>query len=239
MKKLAAIIIACTLLLVAVRFAFGGNDDSIISYTCKADKIEMFWKDRNGRPLRSINNLKYYVDTVLREDLLFAMNGGMYKTDNSPLGLYVENGQTFMPLNESNEPGATGNFYLRPNGVFYVTMKNQAAICKTEQFDKKAKIKYATQSGPMLLIDGRIHPAFKRGSKNLNIRNGVGILPNGTVLFAMSKAGINFYDFAVYFKSMGCMNALYLDGYVSRTYLPEKNWIQTDGNFGVMIGVTK
>lgn len=239
MKKLAAIIIICTLLLTAVTFAFNTNDARFITYTTTADKISMYWKDRDGRPLRSISNLKYYVDTVLHEDLLFAMNGGMYKTDNSPLGLYIEDGQTFMPLNESNEPGITGNFYMRPNGVFYITMKNQAVICKTEQFDKKAKIKYATQSGPMLIIDGQIHPAFKRGSKNLNIRNGVGILPDGSVLFAMSKTGINFYDLALYFKSMGCTNALYLDGFVSRTYLPEKNWIQTDGNFGVMIGVTK
>lgn len=228
----------CTLLLTAVTFAFNTDDNRFITYTTGADKISMYWKDKNGFALRSIANLKKYVDDQ-QEDLLFAMNGGMYKTDNSPLGLYVENGQTFMPLNEANEPGVIGNFYMKPNGVFYITMKNQAVICKTEQFDKKAKIKYATQSGPMLLIDGRIHPAFKRGSKNLNIRNGVGILPDGKVLFAMSKGGINFYDFALYFKSMGCMNALYLDGYVSRTYLPEKNWVQTDGNFGVMIGVTK
>ncbi|WP_242604841.1 phosphodiester glycosidase family protein [Flavobacterium subsaxonicum] len=54
----------------------------------------------------------------------------------------------------------------------------------------------------------------------------------------MSKEPINFYDFAQYFKDMGCNNALYLDGYVSRTYLPEQNWIQADGNFGVIIGVT-
>ena len=54
----------------------------------------------------------------------------------------------------------------------------------------------------------------------------------------MSKKEVSFYDFANYFKSMGCKNALYLDGFVSLTYLPEQNWIQTDGNFGVIIGVT-
>ena len=54
----------------------------------------------------------------------------------------------------------------------------------------------------------------------------------------MSKVGVNFYDFANYFKRIGCKNALYLDGFVSRTYLPEKEWIQTDGNFGVIVGVT-
>ena len=73
----------------------------------------------------------------------------------------------------------------------------------------------------------------------MNIRNGVGILPNNNVVFAISKTEINFYDFAEYFQQLGCKNALYLDGFVSRMYLPEKNWTQTDGNFGVLIGVTK
>jgi uncharacterized protein YigE (DUF2233 family) len=112
-------------------------------------------------------------------------------------------------------------------------------ICKTENFLSNEKIKYATQSGPMLVIDGEIHTAFKKNSTNLNIRNGVGILPNNQIIFAISKKEINFYDFAEYFKKLGCKNALYLDGFVSRTYLPEKNWKQFDGNFGVIIGVTE
>jgi len=89
----------------------------------------------------------------------------------------------------------------------------------------------------MLLINGAFHTAFKKGSANTNIRNAVGILPDNKVIFAMSSQPINFYDLAGYFRNMGCQNALYLDGFVSRTYLPEKNWIQTDGNFGVIIGV--
>ena len=133
---------------------------------------------------------------------------------------------------------ANGNFYLKPNGVFYITDKNIAGISVTEKFDSK-NIKYATQSGPMLLIYSKIHPDFKADSKNLNIRNGVGILPNNKIVFAMSKKEINLYDFANYFKKLGCKNALYLDGFVSRTYLPKEDWFQTDGNFGVMIGITK
>jgi uncharacterized protein YigE (DUF2233 family) len=137
-----------------------------------------------------------------------------------------------------NTKSGNGNFYLKPNGVFYITTDNAPVICDTKDFNNNGKIKYATQSGPMLVIDGKIHTEFKEGSKNLNIRNGVGILPDNSVVFAMSKIEINFYDFANYFKRMGCKNALYLDGFVSRTYLPEQNWTQTDGNFGVLIGVT-
>ena len=131
-----------------------------------------------------------------------------------------------------------GNFYLKPNGVFYLTKDKKAAICQTTDFQASNEIIFATQSGPLLLLNGAIHPAFRQGSPNVTIRSGVGILPDGKVIFAMSKTPMNFYDFAEYFKNRGCQNALYLDGFVSRTYLPEKDWAQTDGNFGVIIGVT-
>lgn len=91
----------------------------------------------------------------------------------------------------------------------------------------------------MLVIDGNLHKKLTKGSKNLHIRNGVGVLPNGNLLFAMSKEKINFYDFASFFQKNGCKNALYLDGFVSKTYLPEKNYKQDDGNFGVIIGIIK
>ena len=160
----------------------------------------------------------------------------MYKKDNSPQGLFIENKIVKSEIDTSN---GNGNFYLKPNGVFYLTTEKNPIICETEDFVNNVKIKYATQSGPMLVIDGEIHTAFKKNSTNLNIRNGVGILPNNQIVFAISKKEINFYDFAEYFKNLGCKNALYLDGFVSRTYLPEKNWKQIDGNFGVIIGVTE
>lgn len=87
----------------------------------------------------------------------------------------------------------------------------------------------------MLLINGTIHPKFNEPSENIQIRNGVGILPNGNLLFAMSKEKINFYHFANFFKNNNCENALYLDGFVSKTYLPSKDWLQTDGKYGIII----
>jgi uncharacterized protein YigE (DUF2233 family) len=212
------------------------EDDRFISYTVDVKKqdIKLYWKDDNNTNFRSIQNLKSWLEKR-KLKLVFAMNGGMYKPDNSPQGLFIEKQTTLSPLDTSS---GGGNFYLKPNGVFYITTGNTPVICTTTSFKDNGKIKYATQSGPMLVIDGQIHPAFKEGSANVNIRNGVGILPNNKVIFAMSKKEINFYDFANYFKSMGCKNALYLDGLVSRTYLPEKNWTQTDGNFGVIVGVT-
>jgi uncharacterized protein YigE (DUF2233 family) len=212
-------------------------DDHILSYTVdlKTQDLQLYWKNDKGEILRTIQNLKTHVESK-NLTLIFAMNGGMFKKDNSPQGLFIQNTKTLSPLDTTN---GNGNFYLKPNGIFYITADNIPFVCKTSDFPINVKINYATQSGPMLVIDGKIHSAFKEGSTNLNIRNGVGILPDNKVIFAISKKEINFYDFAKYFRSLGCKNALYLDGFVSRTYLPEKNRMETDGNFGVMIGVTK
>lgn len=214
-----------------------GDGKRFVSYVIdpKKQELKFYWKDENKRNFKSINNLKLWLEKK-NQKLEFAMNAGMYKKDNSPQGVYIENGKILSPLDTLK---SDGHFYLMPNGVFYINNKNVPVICTTQKFKDNGNIKYATQSGPMLVIDGEIHPAFKKGSANLNIRNGVGILPDNTILFAMSKEEINFYDFSDYFKKAGCKNALYLDGLVSRTYLPKENWKQTDGNFGVIIGVAK
>ena len=212
------------------------KDERFVSYIVdlKKEEIKFYWKNEKQENFKSIMNVKNWI-TQHNKKLVFAMNGGMYKPDNSPQGLYIENKKLIAPLDTTS---GNGNFYLKPNGVFYISDDNSPTICTTTNFKNNGKVKFATQSGPMLLIDGQIHSTFKEGSVNFNIRNGVGILPNNKIIFAMSKNEINFYEFAAYFKKIGCKNALYLDGLVSRTYLPEQNWLQTDGNFGVIIGVT-
>ena len=211
-------------------------NEAYVSYQAdpKKDNLKLYWRDDQKQPFKSIGNLKSWLEGR-GQQLLFAMNAGMYKPDNTPQGLFIQEQKVVVPLDTSS---GDGNFYLKPNGVFYITVDNKTVVCRTEDFKSSKLIRYATQSGPMLLIDGNIHPAFTQGSGNVHIRNGVGILANGKVLFAMSKKAVNLHDFANYFKRSGCKNALYLDGFVSRTYLPEKQWVQTDGNFGVMIGVT-
>jgi uncharacterized protein YigE (DUF2233 family) len=211
--------------------------DRFLAYTVnllKAD-LQLYWKNDSGQVYRSIGNLKADLKNKHKE-LVFAMNGGMFKADHSAQGLFIQAHKILSPLDTSS---GKGNFYLKPNGVFYLTDKHTAVVCSTPSFVCHSNISYATQSGPMLVIDGKIHPAFSKGSKNVNIRNGVGILPDGQVVFVLSKEQVNLYDFAAYFKSLGCKNALYLDGFVSRAYLPAQSWLQEDGSFGVMIGVTR
>lgn len=201
----------------------------------KRQEVKLYWKNSQNEILKSISNLKNEAESR-NEKLLFAMNGGMFEADNTPKGLYIENFKILKPIDTLQ---GSGNFYLQPNGIFYLTQNNQPGISETKKYKQNPSIKFATQSGPMLLIDGKINNIFQKDSKNLNIRNGVGVLDNGEIIFAMSKKEVNFYSLAQLFKEMGCKKALYLDGFVSRTYLPEKSWIQTDGNFGVIIGVTK
>jgi uncharacterized protein YigE (DUF2233 family) len=200
------------------------------------ENLKMYWKNPKGKNYRNAKNLKNQLEKK-GETLLFAVNGGMYNKQDQPLGLYIEKGETRSKLDITTNK--KGNFYMQPNGVFFLRKDKHASIVSTQNFKASTQIQYATQSGPMLLIDGSINPLFGETSSNLNIRNGVGILPNGNVFFVQSKVKVNFYEFTQVFKEKGCENALYLDGYVSRTYLPEKNWEQLDGDFAVIIAVTE
>lgn len=212
------------------------EDNRFVTYQVNPEKqnIRLYWKNNKGEILKSLDHLKNDVQSK-QEKLVFAMNGGMFEPDDAPKGLYIENFKILKPIDTLQ---GSGNFYVQPNGIFYLTQHKKAGIVETKKYNQDKNIKYATQSGPMLIINGKINPIFQENSKNLNIRNGVGILENGKLIFVMSKKEINFYALAQYFKNLGCKEALYLDGYVSRTYLPEKNWVQKDGNFGVIIGVT-
>lgn len=199
-------------------------------------EIRFFWKDEEGHILGNFENLKKHLSQN-KEELIFAMNGGMFDKNYSPVGLYIEKGEIIHPLNTKKQEN--GNFYLQPNGVFYFLKDGKADIQTTEGFSKipLSNVLYATQSGPMLLIDGNINPLFQKGSKNKYIRNGVGLLPNGNLTFALSKKEMNFYDFAHHFQELGVQNALYLDGFVSKLYWPSQNITSdTKDEFGVIIG---
>jgi len=235
-------LLSLTLLTVAVFCACSAEQkttdddfvDLIIAPTETA-KMELYWNDENGVIFKSIGNVKAYVEKHGKK-LRFAMNGGMYQEDQKPLGLFIQNGKTVTPLNTRN---AQGNFYLKPNGVFGIRRDHTAFVVTTENFNDDGQMKFATQSGPMLLVEGKINERFAEGSDNLNIRNGVCVLDDGRIVFAISRRAVTFYAFAVHFQNAGCRNALYLDGFVSRMYAPEHGLSDVGGDFGVIIGVTE
>ena len=201
-----------------------------------SSELRLYHKDKNGTIFKSFANLKKYLGEQ-NKTLEFAMNGGMYMEDSTPLGLYVQEHRIIKKINRVQK--AYGNFYIQPNGIFFITKDKNAYIKPTKDFHYKKYVKYATQSGPMLVIDGKINSKLKKGSLYTHIRNGVGILPDGKVLFAISKGLINFYDFAEFFQKNGCKNALYLDGAVSQIYLPPDYKGGEYSQFGVIIAEVK
>jgi uncharacterized protein YigE (DUF2233 family) len=170
--------------------------------------------------------------------LLFATNGGMYQPNFDPVGLLVQNGDQVNPINLSQ---GEGNFFLLPNGVFLVTADGKVAVVRSDKFARSGvEVTEATQSGPLLVIDKKINPAFKPGSQNRLVRSGVGVINEHTVVFALSSGPVNFWDFAKLFKNeFGCKNALYLDGVISKFYIPGKRRASNDDQYGVLIGVTQ
>lgn len=177
-------------------------------------------------------------------DPLMITNAGMFNPSREPVGLYIENGKTLYNL-DTSKGNPEENFYLSPNGVFFIDTNNVANIMTTTEFAKKRKqekprIKLATQSGPMLVINNTVHPKFTEGSLNKKIRSGVGKISDKKVVFAVTTDESNFFDFALFFKEIfECKDALFLDGAISKMFLKDIHSSSNGGNFGPMISVSK
>ncbi len=213
-----------------------GDGYTVCIFDPTADDIQLFQNDRSGKPYGSFRAL----ENDLRLDrtyVRFAMNGGMYLDDQSPVGLFVQNGRELKAINTNK---GWGNFHLLPNGVFYL-LPGRAGVMESRAFVASGiKPFYATQSGPMLVIDGTLHPSFLADSNSLKSRNGVGVTGDGKVVFAVSDSPVRFHDFATLFRDdLGCANALFLDGSISSLDIPE--WQRRDGLFplGPIIAVTE
>lgn len=199
-------------------------------------RLKFFWKRKDGTPYGSIHALRLTLAARGRK-LVFAVNGGIYSEQFTPLGLYIENGKRYYQLTKG---AGKGNFSLLPNGVFYITEAG-AHVVETEAYQPQGRVINAVQSGPMLVIEGRLHPRFIEGYHSKYIRNGVGIDREGRVNFVISDQPVNFHDFGTLFKDrLQCPNALYLDGNISSMYAPELHryggwpWRR----FTTMIGIT-
>ena len=164
----------------------------------------------------------------------FAMNAGMYHRDLAPVGLYVEDGVEVSKLVTRDGPG---NFGLLPNGVFCIGERFRVVESRAFKADRP-ECRYATQSGPMLVLGGELHPKLLPGSDSTYVRNGVGVSADGTrAVFAISNDAVNFHAFARFFRDeLGLPDALYFDGNISRLYAPQLG--RHDGGFpmGPMVG---
>ncbi len=215
---------------------FEDNDYTICRFDLRQESLRLFSMNPGGEPYGSFLAL----EAALREkdlELVFAMNAGMYGEDLKPIGLYVEDGRRLKKANRRDGPG---NFHLKPNGVFFID-GDKGGVMETEAYLASGlSPRYASQSGPMLVIDGEIHPKFSAEGTSYQRRNGVGSPDPHTLVFAISEGSVNFHSFARLFRDhLMCANALFLDGSISSLHAAELS--RSDGFFdlGPIVALAK
>lgn len=189
-------------------------------FTANPDDVSLHWQDSEGKSYRSLGMLKKSL-TDDGKEVLMLMNAGIYSKDHTPAGLWIEQAQQLSPLNRKR---GKGNFHIQPNGVFWLK-DGHAYINTTATYAKtKPNPQYAVQSGPMLLIDGQINSRFIKGLSSSYSRNAVCTTRKGALKFILTERRENewpsFYRLASDLKTLGCYQALYLDGSISSWYIP-------------------
>jgi uncharacterized protein YigE (DUF2233 family) len=215
---------------------FQGKSYTVCAIDLTQSKLELFNLNSAGQPYASFQALAEGLGAEGR-DLVFAMNAGMFDDGLKPIGLYIEDGTQVKKLNRRD---GYGNFHMKPNGVFYVK-GDKLGVVTSDQFAKMTeKPDFATQSGPMLVIDGQIHPKFSPTGQSRKVRNGVGMVNDHTAAFVISEDAVTFHEFAGLFRDeLNCSNALFFDGTVSSLYAPELGRLNNFVPLGPMVGAVK
>ena len=209
-----------------------------IVWKAAAKDVRIIWKDSEGKQMRDFPSVNRFLKNK-GETPLMLMNGGIFEPGGIPSGILIQAGKEHRPINR--KPGK-GNFFLQPNGVFLISEKG-ARVIATNKFPPSGEaISYAVQSGPLLLENGKTHPAFNKGSSSRLLRNGVGVTKDGMIIFAISKGDSkvypNFWGFADLFRSLDCDDALFLDGTISQMRFGDQLGRRSN-QFGSIIAVVK
>ncbi len=214
---------------------FEGSEFTNCVAAAGQQSVRVMLNGKDGAPMRRLDRLKSFLGESSKS-VVFAMNAGMYDDNGMPIGYYVENGERRKTLNR-NKGG--GNFHLLPNGVFYIA-KDGWHIRSSGDFADNVKERplFGTQSGPMLLINGKWHPEISENGTSVNIRNAVGIDNKGRAHFVISSTPVSFGRLARFFRDkLGCDNALYLDGTVSALWYPAGDRMDTAAELGPLFVV--
>jgi uncharacterized protein YigE (DUF2233 family) len=213
-----------------------GRSYTVCEVDATTEDLRLFLTDPGGTAYGSFSA----VDARLAGEggqLVFAMNAGMYHEDRSPVGHYRENGAEVRGVIDTAGPG---NFGMLPNGVFCIG-PGRAEVIETLAYETRdaTDCPSATQSGPMLVIDGELHPRFLPDSTSRYIRNGVGTSEDGKrAVFVISETAVTFHEFATLFRErLGLPQALFFDGNVSRLYAPEAGRRDIGRTMGPIVGV--
>ncbi len=214
--------------------SFESTPFTVCDVTADQD-LRLFLDDAEGVPYGSFPR----IESALAAEgaaLVFAMNAGMYHPDRSPVGLYVENGAQRRGIVTREGPG---NFGMLPNGVFCISDDGFAVVESRAFAEDPPLCRHATQSGPMLVIDGELHPRFLADSPSLFLRNGVGVSGDGQrAFFAISNRPVTFHLFARFFRDhLELPRALFFDGNVSRLHAPELGRSDWGRAMGPIVGL--
>ena len=192
---------------------------TVCAFDSRRQDLRLAWTGTDGSALRSFERLKAALGPEARR-VRFAMNAGMYQENGTPVGLYIENGRTRRPLNQRD---GTGNFYMKPNGVFSLDPDGTVRVETSPAFAARhAMPVFATQSGPALVTANVLHVAPDGVSRN--IRNGVGIRDANRALFVISDDPVSFGRFARFLRDgLKCRDVLYLDGAISSAWIPDRH----------------
>jgi|CXWL01.1.fsa_nt_gi uncharacterized protein YigE (DUF2233 family) len=212
--------------------SFEGDRFIVCAYDSRQQELRLasLWR---GQRLRFLDDLAQMV-APQAERVRFAMNAGMFNDAGEPIGLYVERGDRQKPLNTSPGPG---NFHMLPNGVFSEDRLGVLHVETAQSFAvRNAQPYWATQSGPMLVIDGALHPNFSINGESRVVRNGVGVRSDHQAYFVISAGPVSFGRFARFFRDrLQCQNALFLDGAVSSLWAPSLNRMDRGHALGPML----
>lgn len=194
------------------------SDYRVVLVDTARDALDLYWRDASGQPYARIEALRQKGEAD-GNTLLFATNAGIYDRQYRPLGLTVSAGEILRALN-ATRGGGPGNFGMQPNGIFYVDRAGRAGVIATSAWPGEGiAARVATQSGPMLVVDGAINPGFIEDSDSRKWRSGVCAQTPTRVAFAVSETPVTFHAFARLFRdALGCRDALYLDGTLSQIY---------------------
>ncbi len=214
--------------------AFDGSRFTVCS--APGGAIELVAAARGEQPIRRFDALEVSLGRRAA-NVAFAMNAGMFDEDGRPIGLAIVGGHEVHAVNRRK---GGGNFHLMPNGVFQVSAGGKASVVTTESWQPAKDVRIASQSGPMLVIDGKLHPAFDADGTSRYIRNGVGIGPQGEALFVISQDPVSLGKFARFYRDgLHSRNALFFDGAVSALWDPANHRRDVTVPLGPMVVVFK
>lgn len=212
---------------------FEGSNFTVCAARRGKQELRLVDLGKDGQPLREFDRVSTDLGAD-RERVLFAMNAGMFDDEGRPIGLHVEKGRELKPLNRRDGPG---NFHMKPNGVFFGDALGWHILTSDGFAERRPRnLDFATQSGPMLVISGAIHPKIAPDGASLQRRNGVGIDADGTAWFAISDDPVSFGRFARLFRDrLACPNALFFDGAISRLWDPRSGRIDGGAPLGPIV----